>query len=371
MKLKNMEILIILLFILLVLGFLYRRFEEKKMREENKVNYDAIKEYLLDNESLEKSKKPILWLYIPYEYNSRRWLSFGSRSSFELNQPYLELTIRSIIKNCKKSFTICIIDDNSLNNLLNEWKINMSILSEPILSNMRILGIIKLIYKYGGMICPISFLCMKDLIGLYTKGTIGNKMFICEGVNINSLSNGMKYNPNINFWGAPKECKIVSNLCNYIEIIISHDQSDECKFLGKYELWCLKKIEERKINIIEGIEIGTKTIDEKPILLDDLMSNNYLDLYKGTYGILIPSKELLKRINYGWFVRLSPRQVIESNTIIGNYILLSIGNEDEGILEPLQVKPNWVSFWKIPSGAPNWGLKPLGVGDNVRKKKTP
>mgnify|MGYP003353042994 CR=1 FL=1 len=79
--------------------------------------------------------------------------------------------------------------------------------------------------------------------------------------------------------------------------------------------------EEGKINLIQGIEIGTKTIDDKQIILDDLMSNNYLDLYKGTYGILIPSNELLNRLNFGWFFRMSPKQVLESDTIIGNYSL--------------------------------------------------
>ena len=98
------------------------------------------------------------------------------------------------------------------------------------------------------------------------------------------------------------------------------------------------------------------------------MSNHYLDLYKGTYGILIPSNELLNRLNYGWFVRMSPKQVLESNTIIGNYLLLSVAPEDkQGILEPLEVRPNWVSFWKMPSDAPVWSLKPNFLGDNLRK----
>jgi hypothetical protein len=102
------------------------------------------------------------------------------------------------------------------------------------------------------------------------------------------------------------------------------------------------------------------------------MSNNYLDLYKGTNGILIQSNELLNRLNFGWFVRMSPRQVLESDTIIGNYLLLSVGPEDsQGILEPLEMKPNWVNFWKVPSGAPYWGLKPNFLGDNLNTLKYP
>ena len=197
MKLGNLQNLFILFFILIVLGFLYRRFEDKRIREENRDNYEAIQRYLLDDVTLGKSKKPILWIHVPYEYNSRKWLSFGSRSSFDLNQPYLYLTVRSIIKHCDESFTICIFDDNSFQKLIPGWNIDMSRLSDPILSNMRALGMIKLLHIYGGMHCPISFLCMNDLTGLYKKGTRGNKMFICETVDRNTTSSRMNFYPSI------------------------------------------------------------------------------------------------------------------------------------------------------------------------------
>ena len=368
MKLNNLTNLFILLFVLLVLGFLYKRFEDKRMREENKDNYEAIQQYLLDDITLGKSKKPILWIHVPYEYNSRKWLDFGSRSSFDLNQPYLYLTVRSIIKHCDESFTICIYDDNSFQKLIPGWNIDMSRLSDPILSNMRILGMMKLLYIYGGLQCPISFLCMKDLSGLYAKGTRGNKMFVCETLDRNSTSVTRDFYPSTSFCGAPKECETVARLCNYIQTVSSHDHTAEAKFLGQYDRWCMKNVEEGRINLIEGVEIGTKTIDDKQIVLDDLMSNNYLDLYKGTYGILIPSNELLNRLNFGWFVRMSPKQVLESDTIIGNYLLLSVGPEDsQGILEPLEVKPKWVAFYKTPLVNGLWGLNPIGIGDNLNK----
>lgn len=367
MKSGNMTNLFILFFILIVLGFLYRRYEDKLMREENRDNYEAIQKYLLDDVTLGKSKKPILWIHVPYEYNSRKWLSFGSRSSFDLNQPYLYLTVSSIIKHCEESFTICIFDDNSFAKLIPGWNIDLNKLSDPILSNMRILGMMKLLYIYGGMMCPISFLCMKDLMGIYTKGTRGNKMFVCETVDRNSTSVSRDFYSSISFCGAPKECETVAELCNYIQTVSSHDHTAESKFLGQFDRWTMKRIEQGRINLIEGIEIGTKTIDDKQIILDDLMSNHYLDLYKGTSGILIPSNELLNRLNFSWFVRMSPKQVLESDTIIGNYLLLSVGpQETQGILEPLEVDTKkWVGFWKIPSASPYWGLKPNLLGDNL------
>ena len=364
--------LFILFFILIVLMFLYKRYEDKMAREEGSDTYEAIQQYLLDENTLGKSKKPILWIYVPYEYNSRNWMSFGSRSSFDLNQPYLYLTVRSILKQCDDSFTVCIIDDASFKRLIPGWNINMTSISDPILSNMRMLGLMKLLYIYGGLLCPISFVCLKNLNELYVKGIRGEKMFVCETVDRNTTSSDYDFYPNFSFCGAPKECEIVRELCEFIQRTSSHDYTAETKFLGSYDKWCKQRIENGQINMIEGVEIGTKTIDEKPIILDDLMSNHYLHLYQGAYGILIPSEEILNRRKYEWFARMSQKQVMESDTIIGNYILLANSSE-QGILEPLEplrnkeIEKKFVGFWKIPSGAPLWSLKPNFLGDNLQK----
>jgi hypothetical protein len=363
--------LFILFFILIVLGFFYKRFEDKRMREESGDTYEAIQKYLLDDVTLGKSKKPILWIHVPYEYNSRNWLSFGSRSSFDLNQPYLYLTVRSILKQCDDSFTICIIDDTSFKRLIPGWNINMTTISDPILSNMRMMGLMKLVYIYGGLVCPISFVCLKNLHGLYEKGIRGEKMFVCETVDRNSTSTDVDFFPNFSFCGAPKECETVRELCSFIERTSSHDYTAETKFLGNYDKWCKQRIENGTMNMIEGVEIGTKTIDERPIILDDLMSNHYLDLYQGTYGILIPADEILNRRKYEWFARLSQKQVMESDTIIGNYLLLANSSE-QGILEPLEpltnraVENKFVGFWKTPL-QDVWGLKPNLLGNNMTK----
>ena len=370
---KSFTNLFILFFILIVLGILYKMFEDKRIKEESGDTIEAIQKYLLDDDTLGKSKKPILWIHVPYEYNSRNWLSFGSRSSFDLNQPYLYLTVRSIIKNCDKSFTICIIDDTSFKRLIPGWNINMTSISDPILSNMRMLGMMKLLYIYGGMHCPISFLCLKDLNNLYIKGTRGEKMFVCETIDRNVTSTDVDFYPNLSFCGAPKECETVRELCNFIQRTASHDYTADTKFLGDYDKWAKERIHSGKINMIEGVEIGTKTVDEKQIIVDDLMSNHYLDLYQGTYGILIPSEEILNRKKFEWFARMSPKQVMESDTIIGNYILLS-QTEEKGILEPMEpitnkaVENKFVGFWKTPGYPGLYGLKPNLLGDNMTKQ---
>jgi hypothetical protein len=352
---------------------LYNLYEEKHSKQNKDDTYDAIQKYLLDGSTLGKSTKPILWIHVPYEYNSRQWLNFSSRNSFELNQPYLYLTVRSIIKQCDKSFTICIIDDSSFKRLIPNWNINMKTISDPILSNMRKLGMMKLLYMYGGMVCPISFVCLKDLIELYNKGTNREKMFVCETVNKNISSTHLDFFPSLSFCGAPKECETVKELCNFIQETSSHDYTDDVTFLGKFDNWCNQSIHNGKINLIKGEEIGTKTKDNTQIIIDDLMSNNYLNLFQNTFGILIPSNDILNRRKFEWFSRMSQKQVLESDTIIGNYLLLS--QTETGILEPLQpitnkvVENKFVGFWKIPSSAPYFGLKPNFLGDNLQKIK--
>ena len=370
---KTITSICILFFVLIILGFLYKRMEDKRIREETDEEYQSIQKYLLDDVTLGKSKKPILWIFVPYEYNSRKWTSFGSRSSFELNQPYLYLTVRSIIKHCDNSFTICIIDDQSFHKLIPGWNINMNVISGEIKSNMRILGMMKLLYIYGGLHCPISFVCIKDLIGLYNKGTYDHKMFICETVNRNYISNTQNFYPNISFCGAPKENRMVKNIVHFIENMISVDNTAESIFLGKIDEYCNKQIHNHNIRMIDGSEIGVKTTEDKQIVLDDLLSNHYLRINKSAYGILIPSKELLNRTKFEWFPRMSEKQVLESNTIIGNYLLLSVSPR-EGILEPLEplinkdVNNTFVGFWKTPNYPGLYGLKPNFLGDNLVKQ---
>jgi hypothetical protein len=288
------------------------------------------------------------------------------------------LTVKSILAKCDESFHICLIDDNSFAMLLPNWRINTSILSNPILDNMRQLALAKILHTYGGFLVPPSFLCMKNLIDLYDRGTQnGNRMFVCETVDRNITSSELNFYPNLSFYGAPKECQTMRELCNFIQRTISYDYTADTKFLGTFDKWVMQRVENGRINMIDGSEIGTKTSDGNQIVLDDLMSNYYLNLYDGTYGILIPANEILNRRKYEWFARMSEKQVLKSDTILGNYILVTLGEGGHHILEPLtpsinkEIKNNFVGFWRVPSSAPYYGLKPNFLGDNLIKEKYP
>jgi hypothetical protein len=364
---------IFLFIILIALLILYQRYIEKKSQITPYDTYNEIKQYLLKESTLAKSKKPIMWIYIPHEYNSRNWINFGSRSSFELNQPYLYLTVKSIIKCCDDSFKICLIDDNSFEKLIPNWNINMSLLADPMLSYIRQLAIAKLIYNYGGVSVPISFLCFKDLIGLYEKGTNGETMFICENVNMNITSTTDLFYPDSRFMGAKKENKNVKDFINFMERIISTDYTAQSQFLGDFDRWCNSKMNNKQLRLIPGTDVGTKTLDDEPITVEILLGENYIHFYPKMYGIWVPSEQILKRRKYEWFARMNYEQIFQGNFILAKYIILALAPDSKlGVIEPLTERPNWISFWKVPltNGTLDiWGPMPQNLGNNVPREK--
>ena len=369
---------VIIVVIIIALGIIYQKYCEKQSLIIPGDSYGEIKKYLLNESSLAKNKKPIMWIYIPREYNSRDWLSFGSRSSYNLNQPYLYLTVRSIIQQCDESFYICLIDDNSFANLIPNWNIDMTMVSDPILSNIRQLALAKLIYIYGGINVPISFLCNRDLISMYQKGTNGDTMFVCENVNTNISATNSQFYPDTRFMGAAKNNNAVKQLIEHVQRSVSNDYTAESEFNGGTNLWANDKISNNQLRLIPGTDVGTKTVDEEPVLVDTLLGQNYIHFYGKMYGIWIPADQILKRNNYEWFARMSPEQIFECNSILAKYIVLATAPNSKSGFETLgdeqnEKKPDWVSFWKVPAtnGTLNvWGPMPLGLGDNLRGQET-
>ena len=362
---------IILIVILISLGILYQKYIEKQAKISSFDDYGEVKKYLLKDKSLDKSKKPILWIYIPHEYNARHWLSFGSRSNHDLNQPYLYLTVKSIIKNCDKSFKIVLIDDNSFEKLIPKWNINMNLLADPIKCYVRQLAMAKLIYTYGGLNVPISFLCFRDLIGLYNKGTNDDTMFVCESYDSNITSTNKLYYPNSNFMGAQKENEVIKQLINFMEQKISEDFTAQTKFLGDFDFWCNEKIRKGKMRLIPGTDVGIKTINEEPVTVETLLGDDYIQFYPKMYGIWIPAESILKRRHYEWFARMSPQQIFESQFILAKYMVLALAPDSHmGIIEPMENKPDWISFWRVPINSNSrtlniWGPMPQNLGNNV------
>jgi hypothetical protein len=373
---------VLLAICIIALTILYQKYLDKKSQMIDLNNYSDIQQYLLkDTRYLLESDKPILWIHIPYEYNSRQWIDFGSRSSEDLNQPYLYLTVQSIIKNCENSFKIVLVDDQTFEKIIPDWSIDLKTVPEPTKGYIRQMALAKLIYIYGGINVPISFLCFRDLISLYENGTRHDNMFVCENFNnkVNmSRSIGPQkslFYPNCEFFGANKENETVHEFINFMELSISGDYTSEITFDDTFNEWCMIKINNNKINMIDGTLTGIKTVENDPVNIETLLSDNnqYIHFYSKTYGIWIPAKDLLNRVHYNWFVRLSTEQIIESQFILAKYFVLAMAPDSYmGVIEPLKNEPNWIDFWRVPltNNTLNiFGPKPIYLGNNISRGK--
>ena len=108
---------------------------------ETKDDYEMVKKYLLNDSPLYGYNRPKLWIHTKYELNSRKWKSFHSRTSTDLNQPYIHLCIKTIINHCGDDFNICLIDDDSFSKLIPNWDIDLAKVAEPIRSQLREIGL--------------------------------------------------------------------------------------------------------------------------------------------------------------------------------------------------------------------------------------
>ena len=156
-----------------------------KMKQpfESNDEYEMIRNYVLNDSPLYGYNRPKLWIHSQYQVNSRKWKSFGSRNSTDLNQPYLHLVIQSIIDKCGDDFHICLIDDESFSKLIPSWEVDIPNMADPHKQLFRELAMMQVLYHYGGMIVPNSFLCMQNLKPLYDQQMLTNKPFVFESVN--------------------------------------------------------------------------------------------------------------------------------------------------------------------------------------------
>ena len=286
----------------------------------NDAENNLIRQYLLNESPLYGFNRPKMWIHSTYEKNARQWKDFYSRNSTDLNQPYIHLTIKSIINHCGNDFNICLIDDETFSRLIPTWNIDMATVPETARTMYRELGLMKLIYLYGGIVVPNSFVCMRALAPLVAE----DKPFFAE--EINRSSKKQEFLPSTKLMGAPKGSPVIKDLIEFMETRNSFPHfNNQSAFLGEVQQMILSRTE--ATTIVDGRLVGVKTTKNKPILLEDLMSDNYLDLDEKAYGIYIPAEQVLARPKYQWFAYLSSADVLATNAVITKYLKASAVNE--------------------------------------------
>jgi hypothetical protein len=158
-------------------------------------------------------------------------------------------------------------------------------------------------------------------LGINTETASGGGVFIAEMVSKSVVSSSLAFAPCSKIMGCRKDSDIMRKYIEYLEVLVSKDYTNEMEFEGKVSKWFFNNVSSGAVNIIKAELIGAKKQDDSPVILDNLMSDTNIELSKESFGLYIPSAELIQRRQYGWFVRMSPSQVLESNTQIAKYLL--------------------------------------------------
>lgn len=342
--------------LIMIIGFIYNKYKKTIEIKDQYEDGQLIQKYLLNDTSLTNNKKPILWVHIEFEKNARAWESFGSRTTENLNQPYQYLTIRSIIESCGESFNVCLLDDESLIKIIPEWRAKVEDLPRPLRSHMRELAMATILHLYGGLVLPSSFICFQNLRNLY-DAHLDNKnnntktnVVIGELRSTSSISSESQYSPSTKIMGCRRYDPLMKEYVEYLTQLISTDHTEDMDFTGEPSRWWMAKLnpptpescasaaaadvstvpqtaasassaKNYKVSLIPAEELGAKTMKNKPVLIEELLADVDIHLSPTTAGIYIPEKDILKRHKFQWFARLSPAQVLESNTLIGKYML--------------------------------------------------
>ena len=301
---------------------------------------EMINKYLLGEggsalDSLGGALKPKLWIHTTYEKNARRWESFQSRSNTDLNQPYINLTVESVINHCAADFHVCLIDDESFCALLPDWKLakhQMASVADPLLkAQLRQEGLLQLLYVHGGIVVPNSFVAFSNLLQLHDQMLQLDKPFMVELPNTrttnpcSSAHPTPPFTPSALFMGAPRgKNETVLQMIDFCKKTQEHHALD---FWGAWNNWCRFKVyDEGAITLIDGKRVGAKTLKGAPVVLEQLFQESFIPFANDSsfLGIYIPADEILARTKYQWFAVLSKEEIFSCNSIIAKYIVASL-----------------------------------------------
>lgn len=302
---------------------------EKYKRKQSKYNinhtYDLVSRYFMTD--IPSDTKNIVWIHMDNEINSRKWLHWGSRNTTNLNQPFLNITLKSIIEQSKGHFHVCIIDDNSFEKLLPDFTIRFDSIPNHSRNCIRNIAMLKVLQKYGGIVVPLSYVAIKPLSNLFTNGLKNNDVFVCKTVHTEINAMNENDHESILFMGAKKNAFVLSEMIDQLEKLYSTDFTDEKTILNKTITILHFLAKQDKINTIDATYIGCKDRNAKNITIDMLFSDHPISFDTSLQGILLPQNEILKRSKYNWFSVLPLHDIFYVQNNIGRILTNSMAEK--------------------------------------------
>jgi hypothetical protein len=268
-------------------------FEQKEKEDE----FELISKHLLSDDA---SAKPRLWVH-------------SSSSSSGVTA----LALKSINACCGEYFTACVVSDDTFSQYIPTWTEDSKKDKLNSRDRIREYGMVLLLYLYGGIIVPESFLCFQCLSSIYLTSAQADSplLFATPGLVENRLDTNRPFLPDPRFMAAPKKNTVVHELLHFI-----CGPRDADQFSNSMQYWCLAQHQKNKMIMFDGKKIGVKDTHNRAIMLEHLMEEKDLALEDDSLGIYIPLAEMRKRLKYKWFANLPEDTVLKTSTVLSKYI---------------------------------------------------
>jgi len=228
------------------------------------------------------------------------------------------LTLRTIIEKFGEDFHICLINDNSFEKLLPYMPMNLAFSSDPLRDRLRNLGMAQLLYNFGGITMPISFIANKSIKQLYDN--LNEEEILVGELNNNSNDN-IKYTPSNKFMGCLPGSSKMLEYVKYLEKIYSTNFTDSIPFNNDTNKWFI--INSNNLVVIPPHLLGVKDNIGEEVTIDRLLGSTFIDLCQERIGVYVDKEELLKRNHYNWYVYLDINQVLNTDCQLSKYLLIA------------------------------------------------
>lgn len=285
-----------------------------------------IKEDPFQNKKLMKKDmdKPVVWIYLNNsDVNSRSWFDFMARSSKVINLPFLNLCYESVVRHTKKGYRVEVIAGLAdLAARLGGWdqlpeplQNPDTFVREPEMNWIRA----AVLAKFGGLWVSPSTIWLRDLPALPKEKVV---FFGTNTEDTYSTNNSV---PALDVIWSPKPAhpvwlawaETVKNRLNF-RTGGSEFRHDERRDFAE----TLKKFSS-DIQVLRLPEIARKGAPRKRIQLEDLLENSgaadtAFQIPKEGIYVPVPLAELLQRESFGWFLRMSEDQILDSDMVISH-----------------------------------------------------
>lgn len=270
--------------------------------------------------------QPVMWLfYDTDEVNSRSWKDYGARSERALNMPFLNLCYDTIVSRNKDHYRIEVIGGlTGVAELLGGWDNMPSGLRNPLKPvRERELNWIRaaILSKYGGLwLCPYT-ICVK------TFGKLPRDNIVFYGTDLLETYSGKEGTSVPGFrciWSPVPEHPLFVEWEQICRARLEMETGGQ--EIRRDENWDWVALSSKYNDFVIDVHAeGSRRGDGRRIELEDLLSsgsgNNLpFALSDSVLFVPIPWPEIRRRLTYGWFLRMSEDQIMESDIAV-RYII--------------------------------------------------